>query len=119
MKKFTIVFFISSIVAGCSQELEVRHGPQAIHPSDWRYASDGAISTSASLDSCGASSYQNLVGGPSKATIQLDIPAGSRHYGSEEVVATDTPSRLNFVHSGTDIESVTNPNSTVLRVFCG
>ncbi|MDR0253544.1 MAG: hypothetical protein LBI75_10200, partial [Brucellaceae bacterium] len=70
-------------------------------------------------DACGASQYQKLVGGPSSATMKLKIPADSRHYGREERVATDTPSRLNFVHSGTAAESVINPKSTVVRVFCG
>lgn len=70
-------------------------------------------------DMCGASRFQHLVGGPSRATNGLDIPGDSRHYGSEERVATNVPTRLNFVHSGTAIESVTDPNSTVIRVFCG
>lgn len=74
----------------------------------------------ASTDACGASQYQNLVGGPSSVAGKLtDIPDDSRHYGSEETVATNNPNRLNFVHSGTAIESVTNPDSTVIRVFCG
>ncbi len=70
-------------------------------------------------DACGASRYQKLVGGPSSATAGLKIPADSRHYGSEERVATDTPTRLNFVHSGTAVQSVTDPKSKVIRVFCG
>jgi len=70
-------------------------------------------------DACGASQYQNLVGGPSSATSGLKIPGDSRHYGREEHVATNKPSRLNFVHSGTAVQSVTNPKSTVIRVFCG
>lgn len=70
-------------------------------------------------DACGASRYQKLVGGPSSATTGLKIPGDSRHYGSEEPVATDTPTRLNFVHSGTAVQSVTNPKSKVIRVFCG
>lgn len=70
-------------------------------------------------DACGASQYQKLVGGPSSATTGLTIPGDSRHYGREERVATDKPSRLNFVHSGTATESVINPKSTVIRVFCG
>lgn len=73
----------------------------------------------AASDACGASQYQALVGGPSRATTALDIPGSSRHYGSEERVATNNPSRLNFVHSGTAIESVIDPSSTVIRVFCG
>ena len=78
----------------------------------------GAMSSPAT-GTCGASQLQSLVGGPSKAAIKLDIPDSSRHYGSEERVATNTPSRLNFVHSGTAVESVIDPNSTILRVFCG
>jgi len=81
----------------------------------------GCVDTtpSATSDTCGASQYQALVGGPSRAAIDLDIPGDSRHYGSEEAVATNVPSRLNFVHSGTAIEAVVDPNSTVVRVFCG
>lgn len=75
--------------------------------------------TASASDACGASQFQSLVGGPSSAVSGLDIPGDSRHYGREEAVATDNPSRLNFVHSGTAIESVTNPNSTVVRIFCG
>jgi len=86
-------------LAGCMQE------PQA----------SGGVTS----DACGASQYQSLVGGPSSATSGLDIPGSSRHYGSEERTATNDPSRLNFVHSGTAIESVIDPNSTVTRVFCG
>lgn len=70
-------------------------------------------------DACGASQYQKYVGGPSSATSALKIPENSRHYGRHERTAADTPSRLNFVHSGTAVESVTNPKSTVVRVFCG
>ena len=70
-------------------------------------------------DTCGAAQYQHLVGGPSRATSGLAIPGDSRHYGSEETVATDKPSRLNFVHSGTALDSVVDPASTVARVFCG
>ena len=75
--------------------------------------------TATATDACGASRYQGLAGGPSSAVMGLDIPGDSRHYGSEERVATDTPSRLNFVHSGSAAEAVTNPKSTVVRVFCG
>lgn len=78
-----------------------------------------ATVASGTADTCGASQFQSLVGGPSSAVTGLDIPGDSRHYGNQEAVATDTPSRLNFVHSGTAIESVTDPNSTVIRVFCG
>lgn len=76
--------------------------------------------TMASSDQCGAGRLQGLVGGPSMAVMSLaNIPGDSRHYGSDEPVATDNPSRLNFVHSGTAVESVTNPDSRVIRVFCG
>ncbi len=78
-----------------------------------------STNASADADACGASQYQNLVGGPSSAVMTLSIPGDSRHYGSEESVATNDPTRLNFVHSGTAFEAVTDPNSTVLRVFCG
>lgn len=80
-------------------------------------SSSPAITSTA--DNCGASQYQQLVGGPSSATLKLKIPPQSRHYGSEERVATDMPSRLNFIHSGTAFEAVTNPKSTIVRVFCG
>lgn len=60
-----------------------------------------------------------LVGDPSSAVNGLKIPGDSRHYGSEEHVATDKPSRLNFVHSGTAVQSVNDSKSTVIRVFCG
>jgi hypothetical protein len=72
-----------------------------------------------SSDTCGAAQYQSLVGGPSSAVTGLNLPGTSRHYGSEERTATDTPYRLNFVHSGTAIDAVIDPNSTVIRVFCG
>ncbi len=75
--------------------------------------------TTSARDTCGAADYQNLVGGPSSSVMGLNIPGDTRHYGSEESPATNNPSRLNFVHSGTAIESVTNPNSTIIRVFCG
>ena len=70
-------------------------------------------------DACGADRYQGLVGGPSSAVSTLNIPGDSRHYGRTDATAHDTPERLNFVHSGTALESVINPNSTVIRVFCG
>jgi hypothetical protein len=70
-------------------------------------------------DACGASRYKNLVGGPSSAVFALPIPGSSRHYGSQERPATDDPSRLNIVHSGTAVDAVIDPNSTILRVFCG
>ncbi len=79
----------------------------------------GAV-TMAGSDQCGAGQFQSLVGGPSMAVTSLaNIPGSSRHYGSEETVATDNPSRLNFVHSGTAVDSVMNPDSRVIRVFCG
>jgi hypothetical protein len=74
--------------------------------------------TSAS-DTCGASQYQNLVGGPSKAASALNVPGNTRHYGNEEIVATDNAARLNFVHSGTAFDAVVDPSSTVTQVFCG
>ena len=71
-------------------------------------------------DACGASQYHHLVGGPSRATTDLDVPGNSRHYGIEELVTTDfSPARLNFVHSGTAIEAVIAPGSTVVRIYCG
>jgi outer membrane biosynthesis protein TonB len=70
-------------------------------------------------DTCGAAQYQRLVGGPSNAISGLPIPGSARHYGSAEPVATDVPSRLNFVHSGTAIDILLNPASTITRVFCG
>ena len=70
-------------------------------------------------NTCGAAQLQNLVGGPSSAVTGLNIPSDSRHYGSEERTATDNPYRLNFVHSGTAIDAVIDPKSTVVRVFCG
>jgi hypothetical protein len=75
----------------------------------------GALNT----DACGASQFQSMVGGPSSAAMALDIPGDSRHYGRAERTAINDPSRLNFVHSGTAIESVTDPNATIVRVFCG
>ena len=77
------------------------------------------VQAAATADRCGAARYQALVGGPSSAVFGLPIPGSSRHYGSEERPATDTPSRLNFVHSGTAIDAVVDPTSTVQRVFCG
>ena len=74
---------------------------------------------SASSDTCGASRYQALVGGPSRAVFDLDVPGDTRHYGRSEAVATNVPTRLNFVHSGTAIEAVADPSSTIVRVFCG
>lgn len=74
----------------------------------------------ASADTCGAARLQGLVGGPSSAVMALSgIPGDARHYGSEERVATDNPSRLNFVHSGTAVDAVMNPGSRVIRIFCG
>lgn len=76
--------------------------------------------TGSQTDTCNADVLQVLVGGPSSATSGLDVPASSRHYGSQETIDPRiVPSRLNFVHSGTAIESVTDPKSTVKRVFCG
>ena len=117
------------VLAGCSRGSDgvaVRNGPQAVHPSSTVQAQMGtAVSPVAQYsagtqgDSCGAAQYQSLVGGPSSATFGLQIPGDSRHYGRSERVATDTPSRLNFVHSGSAVDAVVNPRSTVTRVFCG
>lgn len=131
MMKSALKFCIlGAALAGCTQgTLPVRTTPQAQHPSDWARAQSGAAPVQnvqstmamapASQDTCGASQYQSLVGGPSRATSTLNILGSSRHYGSQEIVATNTPSRLNFVHSGTAVESVIDPTSTVIRVFCG
>lgn len=78
-----------------------------------------AVNVVQSTDACGASQYQSLVGGPSMAAMPLNIPDDSRHYGSDEPVATNVPSRLNFVHSGSAVDAVTDPSSRVVRVFCG
>lgn len=77
------------------------------------------VRVAAVADTCGAAAYQALVDGPSSAVFGLPIPGSSRHYGSDERTATDTPSRLNFVHSGTAVDAVVDPASTVQRVFCG
>ncbi|WP_039019559.1 hypothetical protein [Halocynthiibacter namhaensis] len=82
-------------------------------------ACQSSVPQIASSDACGASQFEHLVGGPSRATIGLDIADDSRHYGSEERVATNVPTRLNFIHSGTAFESVTDPSSTIIKVFCG
>ena len=56
----------------------------------------------------------------SSAVMALSgIPGDARHYGSEERVATDNPARLNFVHSGTAVDALMNPESRVIRIFCG
>ncbi|AWB49596.1 hypothetical protein HYN69_14795 [Gemmobacter aquarius] len=78
-----------------------------------------AVNVAKSTDACGASQYQSLVGGPSMAAVSLNIPGSSRHYGSDEPVATNVPSRLNFVHSGSAVDAVADPASRVVRVFCG
>ncbi|MBB3993901.1 hypothetical protein GGR95_001532 [Sulfitobacter undariae] len=119
MKLVLVAAFSATLLSACSSNLEVRNGPQEIHPSSYLNTGPVSQATPARTDACGASQLQHLVGGPSKATHSLKIPGDSRHYGRSEKVATDTPSRLNFVHSGTDIESVTNPKSKVIRVFCG
>ena len=103
-KQFLILTVGLAFISGCTSSSPVGNGPQAAH---------------AVADTCGAPQFQSLVGGPSKAVFGLDIPGSSRHYGSKEHVATDTPSRLNFVHSGTAVEAVMDPHSTILRVFCG
>ncbi|MBU2868205.1 hypothetical protein [Pacificibacter marinus] len=133
MKTILKICILGAALAGCTQgsgNLPVRTTPQAQHPSQWARAQSHATPsyTAASAvtvapveqaDTCGASRYQSLVGGPSRATSGLNIPSSSRHYGSDEIVATNTPSRLNFVHSGTAVESVIDPMSKVIRVFCG
>ncbi|MBU2934584.1 hypothetical protein [Pacificibacter sp. 1_MG-2023] len=138
MKSALTLCILGAALAGCTQgsdNLPVRTTPQAQHPSDWARAQSGIVSVQNARstvamapvpqgnpvpqDTCGASQYQSLVGGPSRATSTLNIPGSSRHYGSQENVATNTPSRLNFVHSGTAVESVIDPTSTVIRVFCG
>lgn len=120
-----------AVLSACSTSgSAVRNGPQALNPvtgvADYPAAAASAASETSATegvaktsDACGASQFQSLVGGPSSATFGLDIPGSSRHYGREERVATDTPTRLNFVHSGTAVDAVTNPNATVIRVFCG
>jgi len=100
MKAATLFAIPVFALAGCMQDLPDGHGTAS--------------------DACGASQYQDLVGGPSSAAMSLrDIPGSSRHYGSEERTATNDPTRLNFVHSGTAIEAVIDPDSTIIRVFCG
>lgn len=81
-------------------------------------ACEQPVASQSASDACGAFAYANLVGGPSSAVMALDIPGTSRHYGSQERVATNDPSRLNFVHSGTAFEAVADPSSTVVRAFC-
>ncbi len=132
MKKFVSSIVLCGLAAGCSNSgsLPVRNGPQEIHPSDWQRMQNGTMEApssnladrmmgSSQSDTCGATQLQYLVAGPSSATRGLNISGDSRHYGSNESVATNTPSRLNIVHSGTAVESVSDPNSTVVRVFCG
>ena len=107
------------LLVGCSNRFVVREGPQSVHPGDIVRNVTAPTHQQPQTDTCGASQLQNLVGSPSSEAIKLDIPSSSRHYGSEEHVATDNSSRLNFVHSGTAVESVTDPTSTIIRVFCG
>ena len=95
--------------------MKVKSGFAAVLCLSWLGA---CVETTANPDACGASNFQYLVGGPSSATLGLYIPESSRHYGSKETVATDKPSRLNIVHSGTATEAVTNPDSKVVRVVC-
>lgn len=135
---------VLSLTAGCSQyrTLEVRNGPQPIHPSEYvngsrapavtapvavqPVAASAPIQTIAatdytqSTDTCGAAAYQRFVGGPSSAVWSLDIAPDSRHYGPTEVTANDTPTRLNFTHSSGDVfDAIFSDRSTVTRVFCG
>jgi len=71
-------------------------------------------------DDCGASQLQHLVGGPSHATADLDVPESARHYGVDDLVTTDfSPARLNFVHSSSGAAALTDPASTVIRIYCG
>ena len=109
-----------SLLSGCSSNLEIRNSPQTIDPTGSRSSMAAPVSARLSTDTCGASQFQSLVGGPSSAATSLsNIPGTSRHYGSDERVATNTSSRLNFVHSGTAIEALMDPKSTIKRVFCG
>ena len=107
------------LLVGCSNRYIVRDGPQSTHPGDTISGVTAPTLEQPQTDTCGAAQFQSLVGRPSSEAIKLDIPSSSRHYGSEEHVATDNSSRLNFVHSGTAVESVTDPTSTIIRVFCG
>ena len=73
-----------------------------------------------STDACGAQKLQHLVGGLSSATRNLDVLGNSRHYGSEEKIDPRiVKTRLNFVHNGSAVDSVINPKSKVIRIFCG
>ncbi len=146
MKSITGIAALSVLILGaCSSRdnLPVRHGPQPIHPAEYvRKSAPVAQAAPASVvangpyttittysyepknpvpnaDACGAAQYQNLVGGPSSAVQSISVPGATRHYGSEETTETGFSSRLNFVHSGTAIDAVTDPSSTVTRVFCG
>lgn len=146
MKFIVGACLVLSLTAGCSSNrvLEVRTGPQPIHPSEYVNGSRAPVvaapvavqpvATSAPIqtiattvhspavagDTCGASAYQHLVGGPSSPVWSLDIAAESRHYGPSETTANDTPTRLNFVHSSGDVfDAIFSDRSTVLRVFCG
>lgn len=124
------------LTAGCADVTrgmnDVRNGPQSQSPSTIAtpttvalpqaapVAPQPVVTTAAQNNACGAAQYQSLVNGPSSAAFALaNIPGSSRHYGSQEAVANDTPSRLNFVHSGTAVEAVIDPASTILRIFCG
>lgn len=135
---------VLSLTAGCSPHrgLDVRTGPQPVHPSEYVNGSRSVVaapvavqtvSTRApirtiatavhspvvSAGTCGAATYQYLVGGPSPAVLSLNIPGDSRHYGPTEPTATNTPTRLNFVHSENAASAIISDRSTVLRVFCG
>ena len=130
MKKLSFALLSGVILASCgSNDVSIRSGPQDLHPvtglpigttvSSAETAPSVTTVSSATSDACGAAQYQYIVGQPSKNTLSLNIPGDSRHYGSTERVATNNPNRLNFVHSGTAVEAVTDPNSTVIKVFCG
>lgn len=129
MKNYVASVVLLTCMASCSstQNLPVRNGPQAIHPADWQRVQNGEMQPTTvnssvpgkQSDACGAAQLQYLVGGPSSATLRLNIAGDSRHYGGQERVATNVPTRLNFVHSGTATDAVIDPSSTVVRVFCG
>ncbi len=72
------------------------------------------------VDTCGASRFQNLVGGPASATLNADLPSLSRIYGSGETIdPRQTPARLNVVVSTTNPAEALTTGGTVTRIFCG
>ncbi|MGR3503110.1 hypothetical protein [Pseudaestuariivita sp.] len=71
-------------------------------------------------DTCGASQYAGLVGGPVQAAVDADLPTPTRFYGSQEPIDTrTTPARLNIVVSTVDPAVALTNGGTVTRVFCG